>query len=324
MGIIACAIPSGGAPVAGGVVFLPVLSLMGMEPHDSVSFAAATQMFGVGIFAPLGWMARDPTVLMPRFLVVTLPYALAGLLTGLLLIPLGKSDEVMWAFTVFIAFLAWYTVHGLVSNTFDVSGGAAGTDNDDGNDDDGDDDIEMHTQKNHPGKNLASESDAISIQKNSQIERRRIHFSRKEYAIYAVACYLGGVLTSWVGVGVEKVTFVLLTYFHDVDVTAAGVSSIFLTGILSSVAFLFHALCAPAGDGPGPHLQCALKTATDPTGSVFGNVPYEILLAVLPGILIGSLVGPQINASVGPRNMMLIFVAFLLFDIGYNLVDLLG
>ena len=324
MGIIACAIPSGGAPVAGGVVFLPVLSLMGMEPHDSVAFAAATQMFGVGIFAPLGWMARDPTVLMPRFLLVTLPYALAGLLTGLLLIPLGKSDEVMWAFTVFIAFLAWYTLHGLVSNTFDVSGGAAGTDNEDDNDDDGDDDIEMHTQKNHPGNNLASESDVIPIQKNSQMERRKIHFSRKEYAIYAVACYLGGVLTSWVGVGIEKVTFVLLTYFHDVDVTAAGVSSIFLTGILSSVAFLFHALCAPAGDGPGPHLQCALKTATDPTGSVFGNVPYEILLAVLPGILIGSLVGPQINASVGPRNMMLIFVAFLLFDIGYNLVDLLG
>ena len=83
----------------------------------------------------------------------------------------------------------------------------------------------------------------------------------------------------------NKVTFVLLTYFHDVDVTAAGVSSIFLTGILSSVAFLFHALCAPAGDGPGPHFQCALKTATDPTGSVFGNVPYEILLAVLPGAL---------------------------------------
>ena len=119
MGMIACAIPSGGAPVAGGVVFLPVLSLMGMEPHDGVAFAAATQMFGVGIFAPLGWMARDPTVLMPRFLLVTLPYALAGLLTGLLLIPLGKSDEVMWAFTVFIAFLAWYTVHGLISNLFD-------------------------------------------------------------------------------------------------------------------------------------------------------------------------------------------------------------
>ena len=253
-------------------------------------------------------------------------------------------------------------MHGLVSNLFDVSGGASGAESEDDDDDDDDDD-----DKNHPGNNLASESDAMSIQKNSReskTERRKIQFSRKEYAIYAVACYLGGVLTSWVGVGVEKITFVLLTYFHDVDVTAAGVSSIFLTGILSSVAFLFHALCAPAGDGPGPHFQCALKTATDPTGSVFGNVPYEILLAVLPGaldekcgsdmgwllhiptfyspepfifhhisysssfsypgILLGSLIGPQVNASVGPRNMMLIFVAFLLFDIGYNLVDLLG
>lgn len=337
MGIVACAIPSGGAPVAGGVVFLPVLSMVGLEPHDAVGFAVTTQMFGTGIFAPLGWMARDPTVLMFNFLKVTIPYALAGLLTGLLLIPLGKSDEVMWTFTVFISFLAWYTVHGLVSDRLDVSGASGEPSCCPGehhnnhrtstNEVDSDNDIEMHVQKSQMENILPREIDGNSMQNttpNTKAERRRIRFSSKEYAIYAVTCYFGGILTAWIGIGVEKLTFVLLTYFHNVDVTAAGVSSICLTGFLSAVAFLFHSLCAPADDGPGPHFQCAIKSAADPTGNVFGSIPYEIVLAVLPGILIGSVIGPAINAAIGPRNMMVIFVCFLLFDIGYNLMDLLG
>lgn len=334
MGIVACAIPSGGAPVAGGVVFLPVLSMAGLEPHDAVGFAVTTQMFGIGIFAPLGWMARDPTVLMFNFLQVTFPYALAGLLTGLLLIPLGKSDEVLWAFTIFISFLAWYTVHGLVYDKLDVSGASGEPsccpgehhNNHRTNEVDSDNDIEMHVPKSQTENILPGEIDGLSVQNtnpNSKAKRRKIRFSAKEYAIYAVTCYFGGILTAWIGIGVEKLTFVLLTYFHNVDVTAAGVSSIFLTGFLSAVAFLFHSLCAPADNGPGPHFQCAIKSAADPTGNVLGNIPYEIVLAVLPGILIGSVVGPAINAAIGPRNMMVIFVCFLLFDIGYNLVDLL-
>ena len=339
MGIVACAIPSGGAPVAGGVVFLPVLSMVGLEPHDAVGFAVTTQMFGIGIFAPLGWMARDPTVLMFNFLKITFPYALAGLLTGLLLIPLEKSDEVMWTFTVFISFLAWYTIHGLVSDRLDVSGvsgepSCCPPDHHNvhnhihrTNKAESDDDIEMHVQKNQTEGAMPLESNMTPTKdfgRKSKAERRRIRVSRKEYVIYTLTCYFGGILTAWIGIGVEKLTFVLLTYFHNVDVTAAGVSSICLTGFLSAIAFLFHSLCGPADDSPGPHFQCAMKTTADPTGNVFGNVPYEIVLAVLPGILIGSVVGPAINAAIGPRNMMVIFVCFLLFDIGYNLVDLLG
>ena len=332
MGIVACAIPSGGAPVAGGVVFLPVLSMVGLEPHDAVGFAAATQMFGVGIFAPLGWMSRDPTVLMGGFLRVALPYALGGLLTGLLLVPLEQSEEVMWAFTVFVFFLAWYTVQGLVSKKLDVSGAESepvccpGDQHDDDNNSN-DSNTEMSAHPQEKQLEALEGGDATSAKKvirKSKAERRKIKFTRKEYVIYALTCYFGGILTAWIGIGVEKLTFILLTYYHDVDVTAAGVSSICLTGILSAVAFFFHSVCASAEDGPGPHLQCALKSTTDPTGNVFGNVPYEILLAVLPGILVGSMVGPTINTTIGPRNMMLLFVLFLIFDIGYNLVDLLG
>jgi uncharacterized membrane protein YfcA len=135
----------------------------------------------------------------------------------------------------------------------------------------------------------------------SKMERRNIVFTPKLYAIYAVCCFLGGMLCGWIGIGVEKVTFFLLTYFHKVDVIAAGLSSITMTGWLSFFAFLLHAVCTPDDEGFGPHWSCAVRDEMNPGGHVFGKVPYELWLSVLPGILIGSLIGPIVNAAVGPR-----------------------
>ena len=129
-------------------------------------------------------------------------------------------------------------------------------------------------------------------------------------------------LAGWIGIGVEKVTFFLLTYFHKVDVIAAGLSSITLVGWLSFFAFLLHAVCTPEDEGVGPHWSCGIRTEHNPYGHVFGKVPYELWLSVLPGILIGSLIGPIVNAAVGPRNIMIIFVGFLFFDAIYNIYNL--
>ena len=65
MAVVAASIPASGAPVAGGIVFLPVLHSFGVCPRDAVAFSAATQFFGVGIFAPLNWMAQDASVFLP-------------------------------------------------------------------------------------------------------------------------------------------------------------------------------------------------------------------------------------------------------------------
>jgi hypothetical protein len=62
MGVVAAAIPASGAPVAGGIVFLPVLDSFGVCPRDAVAFSAATQFFGVGIFAPLNWLIKDKNI----------------------------------------------------------------------------------------------------------------------------------------------------------------------------------------------------------------------------------------------------------------------
>ena len=136
---------------------------------------------------------------------------------------------------------------------------------------------------------------------SSKMERRNIVFTPKLFTIYAICCFLGGMLCGWIEIGVEKVTFFLLTYFHKVDVIAAGLSSITMTGWLSFFAFLLHAVCTPENEGFGPHWSCAVRDELNPGGHVFGKVPYELFLSVLPGILIGSLIGPIVNAAVGPR-----------------------
>lgn len=106
LGTILCFFFISAQPVAGGVVFLPILIMKNIKAHEAVAFAAATQMIGVGIFAPMWWMSRDPSVIMPSFLKPMFPFALAGLLFSYLVTPLEKQDEVFLAFTLFVICLA--------------------------------------------------------------------------------------------------------------------------------------------------------------------------------------------------------------------------
>lgn len=198
MGIVAVTIPSGGAPVAGGVVFLPVLTMKKIEAHEAVAFAAATQMVGVGIFAPMGWMSRDPSVLMGSFLKPMFPFALAGLLFSYLVTPLEQEDEVLLAFTIFIICLALYIIKGLVYKQLDVSQSDE--------DDSGDATAECDSQEEDDlvGTEIEEEKAVQDVEspsyqnensigttgfstRRTKMERRNIVFTRKLFVIYAVS-----------------------------------------------------------------------------------------------------------------------------------------
>ena len=89
MGIAACALPSAGVPVAGGIVFLPVLTLGGVCPRDAVAFSAATQMLGVGVFAPLNWLVVDPSVFIPAALWLAIVPSVVGVVIALTALRVG-------------------------------------------------------------------------------------------------------------------------------------------------------------------------------------------------------------------------------------------
>ena len=121
-----------------------------------------------------------------------------------------------------------------------------------------------------------------------------------------VCCLLGGMLTGYIGVAIEKVMFILITLNPLVDIRSATVTSITVVGWVSALAFLMHAM-----------------SPCDPNAPQYiGAVPYHLWLLALPGILIGSVLGPTLNSAVGSRNIMLLFIAMLMLEILHNTLHL--
>ena len=109
---IACMLLSGGAPVAGGIVYIPALQLIGLSPKQCVAFCAAAQALGCGIFTPLNWLSKDPGIIVRSSLPFSLPSALLGLYLAIFQFPLDEK-EVQLIFSCFSFFLLCSVVHGL-------------------------------------------------------------------------------------------------------------------------------------------------------------------------------------------------------------------
>ena len=269
MGMVACAIPACGAPVAGGVIFLPLLEYYGLCPRDAVAFTSATQMMGVGIFAPMNWLLTGHSVFIPSAIRVSILPSTVGLIAAVTYYKnngFHADHFVILIFTLFCTFLVAYVTNGLATSRMKF--------------DTGSNKLELKW-------NLCRLSEGVLP--------------------WIICCFLGGILTAYIGVGIEKVVFTLLTLNPLVDIRAATVTSITIVGWLSALAFLFHAL-----------------SPCDPTAPQYiGAVPYHIWLLGLPGILMGSILGPALNAAVGPRNIMLLFLVMLVVEILRNTKHLL-
>jgi uncharacterized membrane protein YfcA len=118
-GVIACALPSSGMPVAGGIVFVPTLTLFaGMDPSDAVAFSAATQTVGVGMLVPINWLFHDRRVFVRdgRGDVLWLLLVPSWLGVGLTrLTTLHESNRgILIAFTFFLFFVAVYTFYSVL------------------------------------------------------------------------------------------------------------------------------------------------------------------------------------------------------------------
>lgn len=238
MGFVGCMIPSAGIPVAGSIIFMPLLLMAGVKPDACVAFGTATQAVGVGIFAPLGWFLKKPSVFLLPVFAYAIPGGCLGLAAGLLLFPMHGA-HVTFLFVVFCAAVAAHTTHGLYST-------------------------------------MATDSEELQI-------------GRLSVKLQVLSCcFAGGLMNAWIGIGLEKVLFVLLT-FHGGDVLSASVTGITITGLLS--------------------FATAIRNAVN------GTFPLELWLMVLPGILAGSILGPWVNEALGKRNILVCFVVLLVLDI---------
>mmetsp|Transcript_26089 Transcript_26089/g.45507 ORF Transcript_26089/g.45507 Transcript_26089/m.45507 type:complete len:360 (-) Transcript_26089:287-1366(-) len=240
LGLAAAPLPSGGAPIAGGIIFFPFLTEIGVGANQAVAFSAATQMIGCGILTPLNWIVEDKSVFIWNIIPITLVPGSLGCFCALFLLPLS-NEAVELFFAFFCLVLGFYVIHGL-RNT------------------------------------LVTNNEAVELT------------SKKVRALYVTVSFIGGLVTGWIGIGIEKALFVLLTsYPHKAEIRRACITSISVVGWISLASTLAHAL------GPG-------------------DLPYLLWLAGLPGVFLGSRLGPALNRTLGPRNIMLVFSALLFVD----------
>jgi len=239
LAIIANIFPSGGAPIAGGIVFIPALIMTGVNAKAAVAFSCATQMIGCGVFTPLQWALLDKKSIITEIIAVCVIAGVAGCLLALVVFPLNP-DTVEMFFAGFCVLLAIYVVYGLFHD-------------------------------------LTTNDGAVEM-------------NYKNVAIYATSSFVGGMVTAWIGIGIEKVLFILLTsYPHKAHIRHSCVTSIGVVGWVSFFAFWFHLF-------------------------YLNDVPLKIWCCGLPGLVIGSHMGPQINLLIGSKLVMYAFVLMLLFN----------
>jgi uncharacterized membrane protein YfcA len=298
-GLLACCLPSGGAPIAGGIVFLPALQYLGVSPKQSVAFCSVTQALGCGVFAPLNWIAKDPGILIQSALLVSLVPGLGGLF--LALYPLSVPEYVVnRLFAGFCCFLFCTVIYGLQHDltsqdepvsfseaeypsspsTMSLSSS-----------------IDYHqvaqsTSPSQSQKNALSATYNAHSQSQASIEKRKMKYT--SLFLYVIGAFIGGMISGWIGIGIEKVFFLITTSYDKAELRRATVTAIALIGWLSFVSAINHLF-------------------------VFHDVPIAYWLCALPGVLLGSLIGPSVNAYLGSRNVMYIFCLFLLFNVVFDL-----
>lgn len=111
---------------------------------------------------------------------------------------------------------------------------------------------------------------------------------------YIFFSLLGGMITGYIGIGIEKIYFLLTTSLHKAEVKRSTVTAISIVGWLSFLSALIHFF-------------------------ILKDVPIVYWLCSLPGILLGSIIGPHVNSFIGSRNVMIVFCAFLFLNVVFEL-----
>merc|ERR1740117_875615 len=88
-------------PVAGGVIFVPVLMMLNIHIHNAVAFSVATQTFGNGLFGTGTWLMRDPAMFIGAAIPPVLCGSALGVLTSLLVLPMPGGGLIEGMFGLF-------------------------------------------------------------------------------------------------------------------------------------------------------------------------------------------------------------------------------
>jgi len=132
--------------------------------------------------------------------------------------------------------------------------------------------------------------------------------SFKDVLMFFPVCFLGGVLTGYIGIGIEKFLFCLLTSYYGFNIRSACCTSIFVVGLCSMVSFAVHA------SSPRDQLEAGYV----------GAVPFAEWSMGMSGLLCGTLFGPWLSSAVGPKNILWMFCIILTFTSSKEFLTSIG
>ena len=296
IGIFA-AVLANAVPIGGGIVYVPVFSLLGINLHLGVSFSVATMSFGNGIFGFLKWMHKDPSLLIWESFAYTVIPSSIGSFLAILFFPPVEITVVRTIFAVFCLLLAGLVLLAVYRggaidkiitttapvicsptpthiNTIQTQASVA--------DEEGLITTTDYVTTNNNAEDIATTEEIPSrmqIQQEFQTRQNQIVSSYSWFIIAIISFLAGGFLVPSIGVGPALTTFLSLQLVGYTPKRAI-VTGIITGGWVSVVPFLLH-LC---------YLQ---------------DVPLQLWVMVLPGVYFGA----QVSTIV---SMVLITLLFLL------------
>jgi len=239
-------IPSSGAPVAGGVLFVPVLVANGMAPLDAVAFTTAAQAIGVGVLTPVNWYITDPQAidfaLIQRMFA---PCATAYVIALVTRPSIAALDMIILSiFVVFSAIVIAYTIHVIL--------------------------VASQPMRCPPSEEIP----------------------RQTNWVWLLMLIPASVITAYIGVCVDKLLFVLMTFGSGAPVIRSTLTGTTFVGWLSIIGVIVHVF-VPDSISTERHM---------------GDIPTMHVMAAVPGLIAGSMCGIHLNRAIGVRNVLIGFV----------------
>uniref|UniRef100_A0A7S0B1Z2 Membrane transporter protein n=1 Tax=Minutocellus polymorphus TaxID=265543 RepID=A0A7S0B1Z2_9STRA len=195
-------------PVGGGIVFVPILHLLGYEMKLGAAFAVATMTFGNGIFGMLNWLRKDPSAIAFYAIPSAVIPAWIGSAIGTLR-PFMTAEHCKTLFALFAIKAAAVVWRGLYVSRRNLRLGKPFT-------------VGFGSDDNQTAAELA----------------RRKNSTRY---IASVCSFLAGwILVAHIGIGNALVSFLVFTFVFRLTPKEAVVTAIVCGGFTSFCPFLIH------------------------------------------------------------------------------------
>lgn len=318
LGIVSATLANS-VPVGGGIVFVPILNLLGfidMTEHLNlgVAFAVSTMTFGNGVFGFLSWLKKDPSAIAWHIV----PYAVIPAWIGSTVTTLLPSTSVykmtpedcralFAVFCVKVALIVGRGIHiaqqqrkrrriqQLTKGGGDDAAPATNhrpfsivlMDND--NDDNGnvsDDPENGHSNNDDTSKRIVWGREYIP--QSVWEEQQRTQLRKKRLWTILCSFLAGYILVGNIGIGNAMTTFLVASFVWKVPSSQqAVVTGILCGGWTSIVPCLLHMF-------------------------ILQDVPISLWIMGLPGVYLGARIAPKVHERIGIETVLMAFCFFLL------------